>query len=431
MLCLKILVPNNFAMANPYLHPTAIILKSFQTNMASGYPLESYRLIANHDGNAKIIPFQIDEVAAYEDFVLPDGPKPNHTLSNGIFDRLDELSFMAEDAGMDEPPKKWSFEKPELLYKIAAKKDGKSYGAVFLAVYKTPSKRPKYSNKKYVEFNLKESTILTSRYRYQFDPNNYLVVKGIDLVKDGKPELKIVDSSSFYLNLDLKYFLTLSIGHSDITSRLEAYKVGPIRSIVRVSFAYSFLKLNFEMGMYTEVSFFSNSVILPAIMYNPLDGSKSFNSGTGFYYGFATTFDIGSIGLETNLNKYAKKNILDLFKGTPKVLTNYSLLASHPDFIMLMNISPSWKMKNSGNLPLYYKEIGDPAKISSRKWDTPLPLGEAPVNLGVYFDLNKFAEGEHRVGFNLYFENKNNKELIKSYSNLDKWYYTVSNETNY
>ena len=88
------------------LHQTAIILKAFQTHVASGNPLDQYRLIANKNGKATIIPFQIDEVAAYEDYVLSSGPKPNTSLSNGIFDKLDELSFMATDAGEAEIPTK-------------------------------------------------------------------------------------------------------------------------------------------------------------------------------------------------------------------------------------------------------------------------------------------------------------------------------------
>ena len=139
--------------------------------------------------------------------------------------------------------------------------------------------------------------------------------------------------------------MTLNIGHSDIISKLEAYKAGPIRSIVRVSFAYSFLKLNFEMGMYTEVSFFSNSVILPAIMYNPLKWSKSLNDGSGFYYGFATNFDTKQTNIDTNLKKFKKKGLLDFFKSKEPIKDEYSLFVDNKNFIMLMNITPSWKMK--------------------------------------------------------------------------------------
>ena len=74
------------AVVNSVMHPAPIILKAYQVVAASGYPLGSYRLIANKGGKAKIIPFQIDEVAAYEDFVLPLGPIANGSFSNKIFD---------------------------------------------------------------------------------------------------------------------------------------------------------------------------------------------------------------------------------------------------------------------------------------------------------------------------------------------------------
>ena len=146
----------------------------------------------------------------------------------------------------------------------------------------------------------------------------------MSLINRVKRKKKIIDSSSFFLNLNLKYFLTLKISQADIISKLEAYKEGPIRTIIRVSFAYTFLKLNFEMGMYTEVSFFSNSVILPAILFNPLDGPKSLNKSSGFYYGFGTTFDMNEAQLKTNLKPYKSDSFFFFFsrgKNTIQIST--------------------------------------------------------------------------------------------------------------
>lgn len=406
------------------LHRAPIILKAIEVNVLSGYSLTSYRLISNFKGNAVVIPFQIDEVGAFEDFVLPSGPTPNHQMSNGVFDNLDELSFMAEDVGASEVPSKWSFEKPDFLYRIDAKYRGKTYGSVFVGVYPNKSKRPQLSEKKYVTFNLKNSMITTSRYRYAFDPSNYLVVKGIEVLKEGGESKKIVNSSSFFLRADMKYFLTIDVGHSDITSKLEAYKSGPIRTIVRVTFSYSFMRLEFEMGMYTEVSFFSNSVVLPTIMYNPLEGSKALNDESGFYYGFATNFDTSAITFSTNMERFPASEGFSLFKEKKKSLNRYTFKAEHPDFLMLMEISPSWRMINNGNRPLLYSEPGDPTSISSRPWNKPLELGKAPVNLGVYFDLSNLSEGEHRMKFNLFFENVNSEENRTRYRNISRWYYT-------
>ena len=39
-------------------------------------------------------------------------------------------------------------------------------------------------------------------------------------------------------------------------------------------FHYTFLKLNFEVGTYTEVQLLRTPVYLPAVLYNPLDGHK-------------------------------------------------------------------------------------------------------------------------------------------------------------
>ena len=98
------------------------------------------------------------------------------------------------------------------------------------------------------------------------------------MVDYGDPTFKktkpLIDSSTFYLKADLKYFLTVFANHKSVNSELESYKTGPIRTIVRVAFYYVFLKLKFEVGMYTEVSLFSNSVVLPAVISNPVDGTQ-------------------------------------------------------------------------------------------------------------------------------------------------------------
>ena len=74
---------------------------------------------------------------------------------------------------------------------------------------------------------------------------------------------------------------------------------------------------------------------------------------------------------------------------------------------------------------MIYNEHGSPKEFSKRPWNKPLPLGQAPVNR-VYFDLSNFAEGEHRMGFNLYFDNISTPEIANGYKNLNHWYYITS-----
>ena len=149
--------------------------------------------------------------------------------------------------------------------------------------------------------------------------------------------------------------MTVSANHRSVNSQLEAYKVGPVRTIVRVNFLYSFLSLKFEVGMYTEVSFFSNSVILPAVIYNPIDGVRRLNEGSGFYYGFALNQSPEQYQVSTNMEKYGAggSGLLSLLKAK-KMNPLYwaSLLAK--DHMIYLEMRPSQQMLKDENIPTYY-----------------------------------------------------------------------------
>ncbi len=407
-----------------YAHKAPIILPAAALRELSGYPINTYRVFRSVQGKAEAIPFQFDEMTRYEDFVLDQGASPNVHEGDGVFDNADELSFMGEDVGEATPITSWGGAAPDLSYELKAEHPNGKKGAVYVGIWF--SKPPPPSNKSYVSFNLQQAKISTSRYAYYFDPKNYLVVKGIDVLSDGKPR-RLVESSSFFLKADLKYFLTFLVNQSSIVSKLEAYKIGPIRSIVRVSFSYVLLRLNFEMGMYTEVSFFANSVILPAIMYNPLDGAKSLNKGSGFYYGFALNENPASLNLKSSLPSYKEpsSSSSSFFSSKNVVERSYSVTTSSKDWFMQMEIEPSSKMISKGYGPSLYLENASAEEIAKRPLNKALPLGESPVNLAVNFDLSEFSEGEHRVGFRLYFENQVTPELMESYSTLNLWRYNV------
>jgi len=166
-------------------------------------------------------------------------------------------------------------------------------------------------------------------------------------------------------------------------------------------------------------------VILPAIMYNPLDGAKSLNKGSGFYYGFALSENPGNLTLKSTLPSYKESSSTSFFSSRNVVEPSYSVTTSSKDWFMQMEIQPSSKMIQKGYGPSLYLENASAAEIAKRPLDKALPLGKSPVNLAVNFDLSEFSEGEHRVGFRLYFENQVSPELLDSYSTLKLWRYTA------
>lgn len=421
------LLPEGIAIAK--VHTAPIIVPGFKVRHATRYPISSYRLFASTEsGEALPIPFQIDELNQYGDYVLDKGSNVTKNDGNGIFDLHDELAYMGDDVGPAKAPTKWSFAKPTLLFEVRHSyrdKQGKlTEGAVYIGIYF--GQAPPLSKKQYVAFDQSKGEVKTSRYVYRFDKKNYLVVNGVEMTRpndDGSP-IPLIESSTFYMKADLKYFLTLEVHHKDIQSYLEAFKIGPIRTIVRVTFFYRFLKINFELGMYTELSLFSNSVVLPAIMYNPLNGDKSLNPGSGFYYGFAIKENPSTYNIETNIPRYTppKNGILEFFSSEPKLQTQYWLSITGKDRMMYFEIAPSQEMLERRNVPtLYVDEKSSEQLHRERANNKAQPLGKSPVNLGLHFDLTKFKEGEHRISFRLYFDNHFDQQEMDTFKSLEQW----------
>ena len=413
-------------------HSAPVIIKGQLIKAVTRYPLRMYRLFRTDaaTGKAVIIPFQIDEINEWGDYVLPEGGTVTAKTGTGIFDIQDELSFMGDDVGPATAPRDWgTLGKPAIVFEVRLSYKGRnpsgdSLGAVYLGVYfQNP---PQLSPRSYVSFDRPHAEVLTSRYRYGFDQKNWLVARHVDMLRPGPtpespPEfVPLLASSTFYMRADLKYFLTVEANHRSIDSLLEAYKTGPIRSIIRISFHYNFLKLNFELGMYTEVSFFSNAVYLPAILYNPLDGQKSLNSGSGFYYGMALTDNPRDLKIESNMPIYKKSGILDFFskKSTESI---YWITASAPDRMLYMEISPSPLMRQRGAVPMLYTEPVLGSAVVDRNALEPGELGQGPVNMALYFDMTKFTEGEHAMAFRLFFENVNDEKRLQAFKTIGDW----------
>lgn len=421
------------ATAGP-IHTAPIVIQGFKIRGATNYPLLMYRLYATDDsGRATQIPFQIDEINEWGDYVLPDGGPITAKTGNGIFDLQDELAFMGDDVGPVKKPTSWDGPKPTIVYEIRLAYDprrgtnavGPNAGAVYLGVFfQSP---PPLSERRYVQFDRSQAEVTTSRYRYGFDTKNWLVARRVEMIRKGSERsespsfVPLLDSTTFFMRADLKYFITVEANHRSINSELEAYKQGPVRTIVRISFHYNFLKLNFELGMYTEVSFFSNAVYLPAILYNPLDGAKSLNKGSGFYYGMALRDNPSQFKIESNMPVYREKGILDIFKSGEKVEKLYWITASGLDRMLFMEISLSKQMFLMGAVPQLYRENVEGPVIAKRQFDAPGPLGQSPVNMALYFDMTKFTEGEHTLAFRLFFENVNDESRLVAFKNLGNW----------
>ena len=416
------------------IHSAPIIIEAYTIKSANYHPIANYRLFAtSSEGEALSIPFQIDEINSTGDFVLDRGNPITKFQGNGIFDGADQLAFMGDDVGEPKPPTIWKFKKPDILYEIkyVTIKDKNKSGSVFLGIYTTSiAAIPPLSTKSYVRFNEQTSTVSTDKFIYQFDTDNYLLSKFVSMKKGPSINIPVINSSTFYLKGDLKYFLTFEINQKDVGSKLESYKLGPIRDIFRIHFHYTFLKMKFKLGMFTEVSIYSNAVHLPAILENPLSTS-TLNYGSSFYYGFSLIESPKTYKIESNFPKFVPyttgSKVLNSFKSDTTPERYYWLSMSKPDRLMYMELIVSEKMRSNKNFPSVYSEdIPGTELIKQRTNDKVEVLGKSPVNLALNVDLYKFAQGMHLMSFKLFFNNNYSDQLLEEFKDLKHWYFITS-----
>jgi hypothetical protein len=430
------------------LHTAPIVIPAERLRQLSRFPITSYRLFrSSPSGKASVIPFQIDELNEGGDYVLDQGSKITADTGNGVFDGLDELSFMGDDVGPVVAPTAWPGSTPQIVYELrvrhpVANPMGPQMGAVYVGIFFGDA--PPLDSKKYVVFNRKDALVHTSRYRYQFDQRNWLVTRKVEVARGNTtPPVydQVLDSTTFYLKGDLKYFITVEANHRSVESELEAWRTGPIRTIVRVSFNYNILKLKLDLGMYTEISFFSNAVNLPAILYNPIDGRKSLNPGSGFYYGLALRDNPTEYQIETNMGPFATEQkmggaLLENSKGflgrligkeqqRPELQDLYWVSMQGKDRSIFFEITPSAELRNTGMAPQLYRENKSGDELRARNNDKVAPMGQSPVNLGIWFDATKIGDGEQVMGFRLFFENVMAPERLAVFKSLSEWKYEV------
>lgn len=408
------------------IHDAPIVVKGKALALAFGWPVTSYRLLrTDAEGRATVIPFQIDEVNGHGEYLLPQGPRPNLPVDRGLLDGLDELVFMGNDVGSLALPKAYPGDTPDAVFRIVCRDaTGQPRGAVYLGRYGTRQRLPSLAPQTYVVFEQPQQTIVTSRYRYTFDGDNYLVMKGFaanDPMNPAAAQEPVIQSSTFYLKADLSYFLTFEANHRSIDSRLEAFKTGPIRVIVRVDFYYTLLKLQIDVGMFTEVSFYSNSVELPAVFYSPIDGRESLEVGSNFYYGFQLVANPGSYRLASNMQRWPQPRRPFWSRHQANLPEVFWAGLYNDHHMIYLEVTPSRQLLANGVQPFLYLQERSGAAVSKVDHDEIAPIEKAPVNAGLVFDLTKFAAGDNLMGFRIFFDHHLTAAQEAKYRNYKFW----------
>lgn len=369
-----------------------LIFRAQDIDPIANYPIRHLRVFrALATGEAIPIPFQVDELNRYGDFLF-DNASNVQERGNKIFDRLDELSIMSGDLGIQNPPTKWTHGKPFRLYEVVTNVQHQRntfYVGIFLG-----NTKPPLSSKVYVKFDVKQAIIDTANYRLLLNKKNYLAIEEV-VFKLPDNNMSLIDWSSFYLKLDFKYFLTFEENHESIESKMSAYKSGAIRTIIKIDFILQLLKLKLNPGFFTEMSFFGGSLLLPALIYAPFDNQKILNRGSEMYYGFALVENPNSLHIETNMPRYQAREV------SKSSRLHYWLGVYSPFYAVFVNLRSNRMLRANQFAPNLFTTNQAASQLPRVKEN-----GNRKVNVALYFDLTKFAKGEQKLGFQSFFVSK-------------------------
>jgi hypothetical protein len=158
------------------------------------------------------------------------------------------------------------------------------------------------------------------------------------------------------------------------------------------------------------------------------------------YYGLSLKDNPKDYNFETNMQPFVPekdsnggniiasgksffKKFISPTKTVEKTGDNYWISMQGMDRSIFFEVKPSPELMEAGLAPQIYREDKTAAEIKDRNNDQVLPLGKSPVNVGIWFDATKISDGDHMMGFRIFFENVNSPERLAVFKSLGEWIY--------
>jgi hypothetical protein len=236
-----------------------------------------------------------------------------------------------------------------------------------------------------IQYDATQGLITSKYYKYYFNPENHILFQDIKLNHDNR-WISVARESNVNFYVNIKNFFNLTFGPSDISSKLEDYRYGPLGLVGKVSFYLNILFFKIKLSLVTDVHFYERQVNVPMIMYAPRDLSKHLNPKSGVYYSWKSDFPFS----RTNIPEVGqeKKDPSEL-RPCPWDICNFGVSAFN-----LLNMQ--LKMPSHLVQKDFYPRWADATKENHKIY----PAIEATKDAqGLYFEVSSLSKGEHKWDF--------------------------------
>ncbi len=241
-----------------------IVLQGSDLPAHLGKRIDSLSLLSRVDGKVAPIPFQVDELDADGEWVLPNIPSDDGETASrviegdetpGILDENDQLVFMVRDSGdripgNDLPGEARTAEEISL-------EDPVDHGRSWVYLCSFPS-APPVSEADYVSYRHPGNRVVTSNYELGFSKK--VPISWDHLSFRGSPNM--IDRMK--MRFDMKILgIRYRRDETHFKTQLSSYKDGPVRVIRRVRSSIKVNRLLRTPSAASESIYYDNAIVIP------------------------------------------------------------------------------------------------------------------------------------------------------------------------
>lgn len=250
-----------------------------------------------------------------------------------------------------------------------------------------------------VAFDKKGHRLESSLYRYLFNPDNYMQFQSIAFrTPSGGYETVALDSR-LMIRADVRNFFTMNFDSTEIESRLEDSRLGPVGNLARLSFLLRILFFKIKMSLSTDVAFFDDAGHIPMMVNIPVNAYDYLHPQSGILYSWIPTPGMAAAPQFVEMprldTKLVAKGHKELAKTGAKYCEGrrcyYRFGTELSGQRLSMDFKIEQKLIEKGFFPVF---VDDVAKYQEEMgWDIDIP--EKQKRIGMYFEVSGLPEGGH------------------------------------
>lgn len=232
------------------------------------------------------VALQVDERDADGSYVLEQGLPYTKYNDDGFIDSNDELSLHANSLGDSFTTRQLSQKVLRGLVRWArvdfcTNQKTTYLGSVLIGESRDHQIQPSYRPL----FDRQKSLVETAKYLYQFRSQQPMLMGDVKL-KTPSGAIDVFAGSSFVMPLLPKFFLLPSFhfGEDDFSSEIEAWRSGPVRSIVAVGAKMRKFFSVIDLHLFSELIFYEDFFQIPTQIEFIFDPSRYLSRGSGLAY---------------------------------------------------------------------------------------------------------------------------------------------------